>query len=260
MVVAQISDLHIMHAGELTSRGFDTSASLTHCVEQILRLRPMPEAVLATGDLIDGGTAGEYRQLRRLLTPLGMPIYLIPGNHDDRNALCAEFSDYSYLPGPGRAVYYVVDNHEVRLIALDTVVPGEEWGKLDEVQLEWFEAALAVAPKIPTIVFMHHPPIRTGLRYMDEIALDGASALLFGQILERYSCVERVACGHVHRGIQARWHGTLVSVCPSTAFQTRLDLEGGTFAASMVEPPAFQLHYWSGTELVTHTVAVDLSA
>ena len=252
MVIAQISDLHVMHPGELTSRGFDTSASLAHCVQQIMRLHPVPDAVLATGDLIDGGTAGEYKQLRRLLAPLGMPIYLIPGNHDDRGALCAEFSDHCYLPDPGKAVNYVIDDHDIRLIALDTVVSGEEGGMLDAVQLEWFESALASAPKSPTLVFMHHPPIRTGLRCMDAIALDGDSTLLFGQILERHSCIERVV-----RGILARWHNTLVSVCPSTAFQACLDLEGEEFTASTSEPPAYQLHYWNGTELVTHTVAVE---
>lgn len=245
-----------MHPGKLTPGGIDTSASLAHCVEHVTRLRPLPDVVLATGDLIEGGTADEYRQLRRLLTPLRMPVYLIPGNHDERGTLCAEFGDHRYLPVPGQTVCYAVEDHEVRLIALDTVVPGADWGALDSAQLEWFEAALTAAPEKPTLVFMHHPPFHTGLRYMDELALDGASSSRFGQILERYSCVERVVCGHVHRGVQARWRGTLVSICPSTAFQTRLDLEGGAFAASMAEPPAFQVHYWNGSELVTHTLQV----
>lgn len=258
MIIAQISDLHIMRPGILTPAGFDTSARLARCVEQITNLRPVPDVVLATGDLIDDGTAGEYRHLRALLAPLHMPVYLIPGNHDERGALCAEFSDHRYLPVPGRPVCYAAEDHEVRLIALDTVVPGEDGGTLDSGQLDWFEATLAAGLEKPTLVFMHHPPFRTGLRYMDEIALDGPSTSRLGQILKRHhACIERVVCGHVHRGIQVRWQGTLVSVCPSTAFQTRLDLEGSAFAASMAEPPAFQLHCWNGTELVTHTVAVS---
>jgi hypothetical protein len=67
-------------------------------------------------------------------------------------------------------------------------------------------------------------------------------------------------CGHVHRGIQARWRGTVVSICPSTAFQGILNLRGDEFDASTDEPPAYQVHFWNGSELVTHTVAVGHGA
>ena len=106
------------------------------------------------------------------------------------------------------------------------------------------------------LVFLHPPPVMTGIRCMDEIALEASSAVRLGAIVAREPRIERIVCGHVHRGIQARWHGTVVSICPSTAFQGVLNLRGDAFDAATDEPPAYQVHYWNGAELVTHTVAV----
>lgn len=256
MLIAQISDLHVMPPGELAFGRFDTSASLARCVDDILQRLPLPDAVLATGDLVEGGTRGEYQRLRGLLAPLTMPVYVIPGNHDERGMLCVAFGDHLYLPPPGQTVRYVVEDHDARLIALDTAVTGEDGGALGADQLDWLETTLAAEPHKPTLVFMHHPPVKTGTRYMDDIALDLTSAGRLARVIERHPQVDRIICGHVHRGMQARWHGTTVSICPSTAFQYSLDFRPEASATVTREPPAYQLHYWNGSELVTHTVAV----
>lgn len=256
MIIAQISDMHVSSKGSLVYGRFDTGACLARCVRHIRQLKPRPDVVLATGDLVDGGSAPEYRHLREAVTPLDMPVYLIPGNHDDRAALCEAFPERGYLPRPGETVRYTVEGHPVRLIALDTVVRGAAGGALDAVQLDWLEAQLAAEPGKPTLIFMHHPPFRTGIRCMDEIGLEAESAARLGAIVARHHQVECITCGHVHREIQARWHGTRVSICPSTAYQSILDLATGEFEANSDEPPAYQLHYWNGAELVTHTVTV----
>ena len=256
VIIAQISDLHVGVEGSLAYGRFDTGLCLARCVRHILQLKPQPEAILATGDLVADGAAAEYRRLREALAPLTMPVYLIPGNHDDRAALCVEFPGYAYLPPPGEPVRYCVEHYPVRLVALDTVVPGEDGGALDAAQLDWLETQLAAAPAKPTLIFMHHPPIRTGIRCMDGIGLEPGSAARLAAIVSRHRQIERIVCGHVHRAIQARWRGTVVSICPSTAFQGILNLEAGGFEWSPDEPPAFQLHCWNGAEIVTHTVTV----
>jgi 3',5'-cyclic AMP phosphodiesterase CpdA len=148
----------------------------------------------------------------------------------------------------------------VRLIGLDTTVAGETGGALDEAQIEWLEAQLAASPREPALVFMHHPPFRTGIARMDAIGLAAASAERLGAVLSRHAHVQLLTCGHVHRTIQVRWHGTVASVCPSTAFQYGLNLDGPGLEPSPHEPPAYQLHCWNGSELVTHTVAADSGA
>jgi 3',5'-cyclic-AMP phosphodiesterase len=251
MVIAQITDTHIKPEGVLAYGRLDTAAYLRRAVEHLLSLRPRPDVVLATGDLVDGGLPEEYRQLRDLLAPLSMPVYLIPGNHDDREALAAVFSDHAYLPPGGRFKQYVVEGYPVRLIALDTLDPGRVGGLLCAERLGWLAARLDEAPTRPTVIFMHHPPFVTGIARMDAHGL--ANAGEFATVVRRHSQIERIVAGHLHRPIQSRVGGILASTAPSTAHQVALDLQDLPLAFTL-EPPACELHVWSGeTGLVSHT-------
>ncbi len=251
MLIAQITDTHIKPEGELAYGRVDTAPYLARAVDHLLALKPRPDVVLATGDLVDGGRLEEYRRLRELLAPLTMPFYLIPGNHDERGALAAAFPDHAYLPRGGEFMQYVVESYPVRLIALDTLVPGQVGGLLCAERLGWLAARLAEAPERPTVIFMHHPPFVTGIAQMDEHGL--ANAGEFAAVVGRHRHVQRIVCGHLHRPIQALVGGTLATTAPSTAHQVALDFEHEPLAFTM-EPPACQLHVWSpGTGLITHT-------
>ena len=251
MLIAQITDTHIKPHGALAYGRVDTAPYLARAVAHLLALRPRPDVVLATGDLVDGGRPDEYRRLRYLLAPLAMPVYLIPGNHDEREALAAAFPDHAYLPRGGRFMQYVVEGHPVRLIALDTLVPGQVGGRLCAERLGWLAARLEEAPARPTVIFMHHPPFTTGIARMDEHGLANAAEL--ADVVARHRQVLRIVCGHLHRPIQALVGGTLATTAPSTAHQVALDLEDEPLAFTM-EPPACHLHVWSpATGLVTHT-------
>ena len=255
MIIAQISDLHVTARGALVYDRFDTGRCVARCIRHIQGLKPRPDVLLATGDLVGVGTSGEYEYLRELLSPLAMPVYLIPGNHDDRGALRAAFHDHGYLPGDGRPMHYAVEGFPVRLLALDTTVPGATGGALNAGQVAWLDARLAASPQQPTLVFMHHPPFLTGIPHMDRIGLEAVSAGNLGSVVSRHHQIERITCGHVHRDIRARWNGIVASVCPSAAFQYNLDLAAEGLKPTD-EPPAYQLHIWNGAGLVTHTIAV----
>jgi 3',5'-cyclic AMP phosphodiesterase CpdA len=251
MLIAQITDTHIKPDGVLAYGRLDTAPYLARAVRHLLALKPRPDVVLATGDLVDGGRRDEYRRLRDLLAPLPMPVYLIPGNHDDRDALAAAFPDHAYLPRGGRFMQYVVEGYPVRLIALDTLVPGRVGGLLCAERLGWLAARLDEAPERPTVIFMHHPPFVTGIAQMDVHGLENPAEL--ADVVRRHRQVQRIVCGHLHRPIQALVGGTLATTAPSTAHQIALDLEDEPLAFTM-EPPACQLHVWSaGTGLITHT-------
>ena len=98
MLIAQISDLHVKPPGQLLYDRIDTAGFLERAVAHVMPLDPLPDLVIMTGDLVDGGKPEEYALLRRLLAPLPMPVYLIPGNHDARDALRAAFADHAFLP------------------------------------------------------------------------------------------------------------------------------------------------------------------
>ncbi|HET7635350.1 MAG TPA: phosphodiesterase [Burkholderiales bacterium] len=253
MLIAQITDFHVKLPGRLAYRVVDTAASLQRCVAQLRRLDPVPDVVLATGDLTDFGRPDEYAFLRELLEPLKMPVYLIPGNHDERGAFREAFRDCAWMPDD-EFVQYTLEDYPLRLIALDTVVPQQGGGTLCEKRLAWLEARLAEAPQRPTLIFMHHPPFRTGIAHMDRIGLDNAEA--FGRIVARHPQIEKIICGHLHRAIDTRWCGTAVSTCPSPAHQVALDLRPDGPSAFVMEPPGYQLHWWDGVRLVSHTAFI----
>ena len=251
MLIAQISDTHIKPEGRLAYERVDTAWHLGRCVAHLLALDPRPDIVLATGDLVDAGLVDEYRLLARLLAPLPMPVYLIPGNHDAREPLREVFAHHHYLPRAG-FLHYAIDEHPLRLIGLDTLVPGQGGGVMDDERVRWLNARLAEAPRRPTLIFMHHPPFRTGIDRMDTQGVANADAM--GKVIAQHPQVEAIVCGHLHRPIHTRWHGTVVTTAPSPAHQVALDLDKGDRLGWVMEPPACLLHWWrEGAGLVTHT-------
>ena len=254
MLLCQISDPHIVERGTLAYGRVDTPGHLERCVRKILALPRRPDVVVATGDLTDNAAAGEYGVLGEILAPLDMPLYLAVGNHDDRDVLRAAFPKHTYLLGDDGFVQYVVEDFAVRLVVLDTLIPGKPGGRLCEQRLAWLDRTLAASDR-PTIVAQHHPPFPTGLSFMDRMSLADPAAE--AAVITKYPYVERVIAGHHHRTSQARFAGTVASICPSTAHQLLLDLVPGADIRFTFEPSGFQLHLWDGTQVVTHTAMVE---
>lgn len=256
MILCQISDTHIK-AGRRKAYGIvDTATLLERCVAHVLALPQRPDAVVMTGDLVDWGRPEEYALLRELIGPLldALPVYLLPGNHDDREQLRASFPDHPYLGQWSPFVQYAIDEHPLRIVALDTLIPMQGGGELCGQRLEWLDRTLAAAPDRPTVVALHHPPFVTGIGHMDRIALAGAEGL--ARVIASHPQVERVIAGHLHRPITVRFAGTVASTCPSPAHQVALDLAPDAADNYVLEPPGFQLHWWNGSALVTHTAVV----
>lgn len=256
MLIAQVSDLHIQAGGKPAYGRVDTAGMLRRCVADLMRRDPLPDAVIATGDLVDAASPEAYAQLRELLAPLAVPLYLLAGNHDERIALRAAFPEpgFDYLrQSPDKFLQYEADMGPLRLLALDTLVPQEGRGRICERRLAWLDARLR-EDRRPTLLAMHHPPFATGVGHVDALGLEGAAAL--EQVVYRYPQVERLLCGHLHRAALARFAGTLASTCPSTAHQVALDLQPDAPACFVMEPPGYQLHHWTGGRLVTHTAVL----
>ena len=254
MIIAQISDSHITQVGGKADQQYATATHLQRAVAHLIRLPAPPDVVLVTGDCVDSGSGLEYERFQDLLRPLTMPVYVIPGNHDDRVHLRDAFGTQGAQP-MADFVQYVVDEWPVRLIALDTTIPGHHAGALCAERLRWLEERLAEAPARPTVLFLHHPPFPTGLPVFDQRGVEGAEA--FGAMVARYPNVERVVAGHIHCAIQRRFFGTLAMTCPSTAYQLLLDLQRVERLAVVMAPPACLLHVWHETTgFVTYTSVI----
>lgn len=259
MLIAQITDFHVRAHGAEGTFGIDNNAKLSAAVVMLNELEPVPDVVIGTGDLVNGGRPEEYLALRDLLAPLEAPIYLIPGNHDVRKYLRETVSEHDYLNGEGEFINYVVEKYPLRLIALDSTIADAHNGVVCAERLAWLKARLEEAPERPTLIFMHHPPFKTGIWWMDGIGIvDGISGLR--DLLDAHPQVQRILCGHLHRAIQSNLGRTPVSVCPSTSYQVYLDTAPESPPKFIAEPPALQLHSWTGEGLVSHTAYIDYPA
>jgi Icc protein len=255
MLIAQITDCHIVEPGQLVADRVDTSEALQIAVEAVNSFDPAPDFVLATGDLVNDGSPAQYDRLMELLAPLSMTVLPIPGNHDDRVQLRRCFPDVLPSGGPDDTIDYVVDIPEssLRLVGLDTSVPGEHGGELSSTQLDWLEGVLSADESRPTLIFQHHPPFVTGIPHMDRVGL--ANADDERETVARHTNVEAIVSGHIHRSIQTRFATTIASCWPSTGAAIALNFLDGLPEYS-AEPPGFAIHRFVAQEgLTSHVVA-----
>jgi 3',5'-cyclic-AMP phosphodiesterase len=234
-ILAQLSDPHLLVDGD--DRG--AARAFTAAVEAVLQFRPAPDAVLVSGDLGERGGPEEYALARELLAPLPMPVHVLAGNHDDRDALAEAF---------GMPTRYTAEVGELALVGCDTTVPGRMEGSLD---LDWLERQLETASGRPVVIAMHHPPLLTGIPVLDDIGLPAEDRVALGELIARFPQVRRVVAGHVHRTAFAVLAGCGVVTAPSTNLQARLEIGGQAFDFRR-EPPGFLVHVELDGELVSH--------
>ncbi len=250
-LIAQISDPHIKAGGKLSYRQVDTANALRQAVNTLNHLAPRPDLVLISGDLVDFGLPEEYATFKQILAELTLPVYLIPGNHDERQHLRAAFPEHRYLFQHHHYLQWVVDDYPVRLIGLDSSVPGKPHGELSDESLAWLDTTLAEKPVKPTLVMVHHHPFVSGIDHMDRQPLKQSTAL--AEVIGQHSQVERVLCGHLHRSVQARFGNTLAISCPGVSHQVSLDLNPDGPSRFLLEPPGYLLHQWSAANgMITH--------
>jgi 3',5'-cyclic AMP phosphodiesterase CpdA len=250
MLIAQLSDTHIRPAGQLYQGVVDSNRMFQDAVEHVYGLDRRPDLILLTGDLVDHGKPAEYLHARDMLSRLDIPYLVIPGNHDHRENFRAAFADHAYLPAEG-PLHYCIDQYPVRIVGLDSCVPGKHHGHIDGAGLEWLARVLEKDTRKPTMIMMHHPPFATGIPYMDEYGCFEAGRL--AAVVERFGNIEMLVCGHVHRPMLRRWAGTVACSCPSTTTEIDLQLNPLARPQSHVGPRACMLHLFdAGHGFVSH--------
>lgn len=256
MILLHLSDLHVRPSGKPAYRVVEAS----HLAERALRaaaaFRPRPDAVILTGDLTDNGLVSEYTELRHMLRRhlAGLRVFVIPGNHDRRENFRAALAEFPGVTADPDFVQYVVEDLPVRLIMLDSVVPGAGHGLLCAQRLAWLDARLAEAPARPTFIALHHPPMLCGLPLFDSINLHNMAEL--GAVLARHPQVERILCGHHHRSMTGRLGNAIISAAPSVAHHGAFELDDdrGRFT---FEPPGYHVHLQTAAGFASHLLFVE---
>ncbi|TFL17215.1 phosphodiesterase [Jannaschia formosa] len=230
-----LSDLHAVAPGELVSGRLDTPALLRGAIDALRARMPAIgpfDAVLVAGDVSDDGSAESYALARAELARLGLPVLAIPGNHDMRAAFRSTFADLPGMPSEG-LLDWVRDIAGTRVVGLDTLVEGQGGGDLRRESLDLLSCALRDAGDRPVLIALHHPPLGTGIRFMDGIGLRNPGDL--AAILADAPHPARIVAGHVH-GIHAGMVGaspvvTLPSLCSAFALDRRADAPVGFMTA-----------------------------
>ena len=257
MLIAQITDLHCREDGRKPMLGCDNNKNIALAIARVNDLSPRPNIVLATGDLTTAGRPEEYKSLAALIKPLEVPLYIIPGNHDEYRPLLNAFSGKYGLVDDGQDyVRTVIEDGPLRLVSLDTTVYEHHHGTIPEERASWLDKVLCEAPDKPTLIFMHHPPFETGIWWMDRLGiLDGLDRL--AKVLSRHSQVIGITAGHLHRTIHSTFAGVPVTVAPTTCYSVDLNVHDEGTPMVTNEPPGMMLHYWQYGTLISHTLFLN---
>lgn len=240
VLIAQLSDLHICDEWE----GVDPVAQAERVVEAVGALPNPLDAVLVTGDLTDDGSERNYRRARELLERLGAPLYVLPGNHDDRGRLREAFA----LPGAGdEPVNYTTEVGGLRLVVFDSIVPGQDAGTYSQERLEWLDERLCEQPEAPTLLALHHPPLPTGVPEWDAINLTRADREAMAAVVARHPQLRVIVGGHLHRTAAGALGGCAVLSAPSACLQVRPNYVHDK--VEFIGPPGFAIHVLRGDEL-----------
>lgn len=257
MLIAQVTDIHL---------GFDPDnptefnrKRLDSILNHFATMSVKPDILLATGDLVDRGSAESYRRLRDAFDQVPMPVWPCLGNHDNRDSFCSLFPE---IPVADGFVQYAVFQNGLRFLILDTLDEGRHGGGFCAVRANWLKAQLADDPDVPTMIVMHHPPVEVGIEWMNTDP-DEPWVARFAEAIDGVGNVVGIICGHLHRPIASVWRGKSIAICASSAPQVALDLapidpdhpDGRPMI--IADAPAYALHRWNGRDLISHFDTVE---
>ncbi|WP_405375365.1 MULTISPECIES: phosphodiesterase [unclassified Microbacterium] len=258
-ILLHLSDTHLRAPGPQLFGSVDGAASLTTALAAIESSGIAPDAVVFTGDLVDLGEAGAYDILRDMVEPfaerLGARLLWVMGNHDDRGAFRSRLLDET--PPDPTAPYDRVDELDgLRIITLDSSVPGHHHGEVSDAQLAWLRDVLATPAPLGTVLAMHHPPVPSVLALASSVELRDQRRL--ADVL-RGSDVRTIIAGHLHYSTFATFAGIPVSVASSTCYAQDLTVPvGGTRPQDAAQ--AYNLVHVYDDTVVHSVVPLDVAA
>ena len=217
-LILQLTDLHLFSDSSKRMRGVPPHDCLVDVLEHVQSSKLDPDLVVVSGDLAHDEQRATYRILRSLLAPWMDRLVIIPGNHDDRNAIRAVFPEQfcqSNCPEPFVTFSRRIDNWLI--LGLDTHMPGKVFGCMPEEQLAWAHEEMRRHGESPCMLFLHHPPVSIDCPWLDRLGLRKPEPLI--ECIERHPQISVIVAGHVHQEFTGEAAGRTFLTTPSTAMQ-----------------------------------------
>lgn len=235
MIVAQISDTHIaLDTPDADQRIGD----FRRTIADINALDPAPDLVVHTGDIVHNGRRDEYAEAASILAAARAPVFVLPGNKDQRANLYAAFPAHKYLTPGAPFIDYAIENYPVRLIALDTLSEGNNKGDFGRERIERLTKLVDAETRKPIAIFMHHPPfeVPVGPDPLNFVTVEAMEELR--QALQRSERITSIFCGHVHRLTE----GHVGKIPATVATSIATTLRKGSYPAEMDGRPVYYIH------------------
>lgn len=238
---AQVTDCHLMDTPNGQLRGVDTRATLEAVLESIGRNHPQLDFLLFTGDISQTGSRASYGIFASVLSSLSLPIYCIPGNHDDPHKL------QDIIPTSPVSGLKTIRLGAHRLQLLTSWIAGEHHGRVPDACLRHLGEQLARPPDGMDIIALHHPPVTTGC-WLDGMGLVNRADLC--RELARAPQPTLLLCGHLHQALERRIVNTRVLTSPASCYQFRPG--SATMAVDHTRTPGYRFFHIESPDRV-HT-------
>ena len=215
-LLVQITDTHVVERGKLLYDKADTALHLAQTVLEINALRPQPDAVLITGDLVERPGPATYSHFSDLIKPLRAPAFLMPGNHDSPQGMAEFWGDTPMFPAAAPHFQYAIDDFPLRILMLNSHFDNSELPFFGPRRLQWAKEELEKSDK-PTLIAIHHPPMKTGIGFIDMVGAQWYQGL--SELLQQHPLVLKVICGHGHADLSGMMGHIPVQMVGSIAHQ-----------------------------------------
>ena len=243
-----LTDTHLIPAGRRLY-ALDPAARLEAALAAINREHDDIALLIVAGDLAHCGEPGAYESLRDRLAALRVPVVLMMGNHDRREAFRAVFQQ---ADDDGNGYVQAVRQFDhATIVTLDTLGESSDGhaGRLCRKRLSFLERALLDAPRDkPLLLFQHHPPLELGLPHMDAFSLRDSEEEW--RVFQRTRMPDFMVFGHIHRPAAGVWRGIPFHSQRGTSHQVGFDLTTSTHIPGTHEPPDYSLVTITGRDIV----------
>jgi Icc protein len=220
MAFLHLSDLHLAPPGRLLA-GVDPMRQLRSVLARMARLAVAPAFIVVSGDLTENGSAASYAVVNEVLSELGggvTPVLLALGNHDDRAAFRRIVLGEACADDQGPYCHSrLIDG--LRVIVLDSTIPGEAGGALGAAQLAWLEGELQLPAPRGNLIVLHHPCRLAGPEHHYPAFIVREAAALEALVARHRDRVVGVLAGHTHQANSAPFGGTLHATAPAVLRQ-----------------------------------------
>lgn len=242
--ILQLTDPHLFADRNQALRNTVSWQSLSASIEHYRASEWTADLVYLTGDLVQDDSREAYRNLRTLVDRIGLPVHVVPGNHDVPELMRQELKDYASCS--------TIDASGWRIVGIDSHEPGVASGRVGSDELQRLRKLLA-ASNHPVAIFMHHPPVKVGSAWLDGVGLDDRADFL--DVVNESNVVRLIVFGHVHQAFDNEDRNLRIIGTPSTGRQFK---PGSRDFAVDHRPPAYrQLEFGADGSFNTRLVWVN---